>query len=81
MIFHVYVEGKTIVKTSFSIIKATEKEDHYPMVKPIDELFAIMDSEGKIKIESDLKTIFERIFGRVGGSFSIQKEYALTENK
>lgn len=81
MIFHVYVEGKTIVKTSFSIIKAMEDEDHYPMVKPIDELFAIMDSEGKSKIESDLKTIFERIFGQVGENFSIQKEYALTENK
>ena len=81
MILHVYVEGKTIVKTSFSIIKAMEEEDHYPIVKPIDELFAIMDSEGKSKIESDLKIIFERIFGQVGENFSIQKEYALTENK
>lgn len=81
MIFHVYVEGKTIVKTSFSIIKATEEADHYPIVRPIDELFAIMDSEGKRTIENDLNTIFKRIFEQEGETFGIQKEYALTENK
>lgn len=81
MIFHIYVDGKSIVKTSFSIIKATEEDDHYPIVRPIDELFAIMDNEGKRTIVNDLNTICRRIFEQDGKSFGIQKEYALTENK
>lgn len=79
MILHVYVEDKTIVKSSFSIIKSTEESDNYPVIKPIDELYAQSNKDGKAILEKDTNTICQRIFEMVGKNFGIQKEYVLTE--
>lgn len=77
MIFHIYIDNKKIVKSSFSLIKSVEQDDHYPIVWPIDELYAASDDSNKASLEQDIKVIFNRIFDDARKDYSIQKEYGV----
>lgn len=54
MIFHIYVDNKKIVKSSFSLIKSIEDKNHYPLVYPITD---VKDSS----LEKDVSSILSRI--------------------
>ena len=73
LVFHAYVEGKKIVKTSFSIIKAHElPKDTYPIISPVDKL------TDDVHLEEDIKQLYKTITG--SDSFpGIQREYPLTQ--
>ena len=77
MVFHIYIEDKAIAKTTFSIIKSTEEPDHYPIVKPIDELYATSDKDTKAIIEKDVNTICQRIFESADTDFGVRREYEI----
>jgi len=76
MIYHVYINGKTINKTSFSLIKMTEHPDHYPVIHPIDELYNSLEDKEKTKVAKDVNTICKRVFCS-DSDFNVLKEYDL----
>lgn len=76
MIYHVYIDGKTISKTSFSLIKMTEEPDHYPVIYPVDELYDTLEGNEKNKIIKDVNTICQRVFN-CNSEFKVLKEYDL----
>ena len=80
MIYHVYIEGKTISKTSFSLIKMTEEPDHYPVIYPVDELYDTLEGNEKNKIIKDVNTICQRVFN-CDSEFNVLKEYDATQEK
>lgn len=74
MIYHVYVDNKKIVKTSFSLIKMTEEHDHYPVIYPIEELYDSLENNEKTKISKDVNTICKRVFNN-DSDFNVLREY------
>lgn len=80
LIYNVYIDSKSIFKTSFSIIKMVEETDHYPMVYPIDELAKILDKEQLKLLKCDVSNILNRISG-VSDTQEILREYELTPKK
>lgn len=77
LIFHVYIENKKIVKTSFSIIKMVEEADHYLMVFPIDELYNKSSLSEQNKLIKELATIYTRTTGKEAFP-GINREYKLS---
>ncbi len=81
LIFHIYIEKKKIIKSSFSIIKSINEPDNYPILKPINELYNELSKEDKANLENEVKAILKRIFEDNKTNIIIQKEYELTNMK
>ena len=74
MIFHTYIEGKKIVKTSFSFIKIVEEKDNYPIVFPVDELYKKCDGRKRDMLEKELAQLYSRVTGEYAFP-GVEREY------
>ncbi len=75
---HVYIKDKKVEKTTFSIIKMVEDEDHPMRSIPVDVLYGMLeDEESKAKLVADVAAIYNRVAGKTLLTDVIQKEYLL----
>ena len=79
LVGHIYVEGKKIVKSTYSIFKIVEDGDENMRVVPVDELYAsLTDPEKKAALEADVAAVANRVSGLTAtGKDAIQREYDL----
>jgi poly-gamma-glutamate synthesis protein (capsule biosynthesis protein) len=72
---HLYFEGKTVVKTTVSILKAVEKRGKQLVSWPIDELYETLTAKEQKKLEADVQKVLGWAFdGKYDGP-TIQREY------
>ncbi len=78
---HFYVvdknENSYIDTVSFSILKIIEDENNMITVYPVDELAKELNGKERIRLESDVKSIYLRILGRNKKFPGFLKEYGL----
>ena len=72
---HLYFEGKTVVKTTVSILKAVEKRGKQLVSWPVDELYETLTAKEQKKLEADVQKVLGWAFdGKYDGP-TIQREY------
>ena len=78
LIAHLYIKGKKISRTTFSMYKIVEDDTSLKVV-PVEDLYASLTSdEDKKKLEKDVAAILYRVNGKKGG---IRREYELARKK
>jgi len=75
---HLYIEGKKIVKTTFSAILNYEKRGSQVSGYPVDALYAATtDPKEKARLEKDIMKLYGTVTGKVLTGEIIRKEYEL----
>ncbi len=78
LIAHLYMNGKEIEKTTFSIIKGVQKKGEKLVSWPVDELYKTLNKEkDKKKLENDVRTVYRFAFGKEIEGEVFRKEYTL----
>ena len=75
--FHLYIDAKSVVKKTFSILKIIEEKNHMITVRPVDEIAVQLLSNERKSLEEDVAFIYERFTGERPGSTIIKKEYLI----
>ena len=74
---HLYVDGKKIVKTAFSIFKMWQPEGKRMEIWPTDELAAKLSGQEKDKLLADTAAVWARVSGKKAEDFVLAREYEL----
>jgi len=75
---HMYMEGTTVKKMTFSILKAIEKKGTQIVTWPVDELYATLEKEAeKKKLTEEVKFIYKTITEKELQGDIFRKEYDL----
>ena len=75
---HLYVEGKRIVKATFSMMKNYVNRDGQISSYPVDELYTSLKSKKAMeKLESEIKYLYSRVAGKVLTDPIVRREYDL----
>jgi poly-gamma-glutamate synthesis protein (capsule biosynthesis protein) len=75
---HLYVEGKKILKTTFSILKMTRKKGQQTQTWPVDELYETLDEKGKAQLEAEVAKVYGMVNEMPLEAPVIRREYELT---
>lgn len=77
LIFHIYVEEKTIVKMSFSIVKMVEDKYHMLSVIPVDKLVKKISDVQCEKLERECAAVYNRFLGTNIERLTLKPEYEI----
>ncbi|MBQ4116415.1 MAG: CapA family protein [Clostridia bacterium] len=78
LIAHLYMNGKEIEKTTFSIIKGVQKKGEKLVSWPVDQLYNTLTNEkDKKKLENDVRQVYKYAMGKDIEGEVFQKEYIL----
>lgn len=78
LIAHLYMNGKEIEKTTFSIIKGVQKKGEKLVSWPVDQLYNTLTNEkDKKKLENDVRQVYKYAMGKDIEGDVFQKEYIL----
>lgn len=78
LVAHLYMNGKEIEKTTFSIIKGVQKKGEKLVSWPVDELYKTLTNEkDKKKLEKDVRQVYKYAMGKDIEGEVFQKEYVL----
>ena len=74
---HLYMDGKTLSRMTFSITKGVEPGREQIKTYPIDVLYETLGKRGKRKLEKDVKKVYKFATGRELTGEIIRREYDL----
>ena len=78
LLMHLYMDGKEVVKTTFSIIKGVQKKGEKLISWRVDELYNSLTSEKtKKKLEADVRQAYKYAMGKDIEGEVFRKEYDL----
>lgn len=78
LIAHLYMNGKEIEKTTFSIIKGVQKKGEKLVSWPVDQLYNTLTNEkDKKKLENDVRQVYKYAMGKDIEGDVFRKEYIL----
>jgi len=81
LVIHLYMNGKEIEKTTFSIIKGVQKKGENLVSWRVDELYKTLTKEkDKKKLENDVRTVYRFAMGKEIEGEVFKKEYDLDNN-
>ena len=77
---HLYMDGKTVKKVTFSILKAVEKRGTQLVSWPIDELYKTLKTDKERKLlENHVKQVYKYVTRKELTGEIIKKEYDMTK--
>lgn len=77
MIYHVYIENKRIVKTTFSLVSIIEDINKYIYVLPLDEYYESLDNKKRKDLLKKVQGVVNRVYGKDSMISKIPKEFSI----
>lgn len=77
IMFHLYMDGGMIVKSSFSIMVEREDKSGFIKLYPVNALYEAEEESSRIQIRNKAKQIYCRFLGVNSNNFEISEEYMI----